>query len=156
MGFKVNEKVKNFVLPNQNGEERKLSDYKGKWIVLYFYPKDYTSGCTKEALEFTELKREFSNEMAVILGVSKDTVKRHKNFIEKNNIGIELLSDKHGDVLDLYGVWQLKHMYGKKYYGIVRTTFLIDPHFNIVYKWENVKAKGHAKVVLEKIKEFNS
>ncbi|BDU51218.1 peroxiredoxin [Haliovirga abyssi] len=155
MGVKVEEEVKKFILPNQDRVEIKLEDYKGKWIVLYFYPKDNTSGCTTEALEFTKLKREFDNELAVIIGVSKDSPRKHKNFIKKHEIGIELLSDENLEVINGYGLWKLKKMYGREYHGTERTTLLIDPHFKIVYKWEKVKPKGHAEKVLEKIREFN-
>ncbi|TDT71956.1 peroxiredoxin Q/BCP [Hypnocyclicus thermotrophus] len=148
------EKAKDFKLLNQNGETRKLSDYKGKWIVLYFYPRDNTPGCTLEAKDFTSLKSEFEKEEAIIIGISKDSVKKHKNFVEKHDLKIELLSDEDLKVLKDYGVWQLKKIYGKESYGIVRSTFLINPEFEIVFKWEKVKTKGHAETVLEKLKEL--
>ncbi|MDN5304028.1 MAG: thioredoxin-dependent peroxiredoxin [Fusobacteriaceae bacterium] len=148
------EKAKNFELLNQDGETRKLSDYKGKWIVLYFYPRDNTPGCTLEAKDFTCLKDEFEKEGAVIVGISKDSIKKHQNFIAKHDLKIELLSDEELKVLQDYGVWQLKKMYGKESYGIVRSTFLINPDFEIAFKWGKVKTKGHAEAVLEKLKEI--
>jgi peroxiredoxin Q/BCP len=150
----INELTKDFMLLNQDGEERNLSDYKGKWIILYFYPRDNTPGCTTEALEFTALKDEFTNEDAVILGMSKDSVKKHCNFVQKHNLKVELLSNEELGVLKNYGVWQIKKMYGKESYGIVRTTYLINPEFKVAFKWDKVRAKGHAEKVLEKLREL--
>ena len=143
-----------FCLPNQDNQEICLRDFRGKWVVLYFYPKDNTPGCTTEALDFTALKDEFEKEGAIILGVSPDSIKRHQNFIEKKDLKITLLSDEEKEVAKLYGVWQLKKNFGKEYMGIVRTTFLIDPEGKIAYIWPKVKVKGHAKEVLEKLKEL--
>jgi len=152
--LKVGDKAPDFCLPNQDNEEICLRDFSGSWVVLYFYPKDNTPGCTTEALDFTALKDEFEKEGAVILGVSPDSVKRHQNFIAKKELQITLLSDEEKEVAQKYGVWQLKKMYGKEYMGIVRSTFLINPDGKIAYIWPKVKVKGHAKEVLEKLKEL--
>ncbi len=152
--LEVGQKAPDFCLPNQDSEEICLRDLQGSWVVLYFYPKDNTPGCTTEALDFTALKEEFEKEGAIILGVSPDSIKRHCNFIEKKGLTITLLSDEEKEVAQKYGVWQLKKMYGKEYMGIVRSTFLINPEGNIAYIWNKVKVKNHAKEVLEKLKEL--
>ena len=152
--MKIGEKVTDFVLQNQNGKEVSLKSFKGKWIVLYFYPKDNTSGCTVEAQDFTKLKNDFTAEDAVILGVSKDSVKSHKSFESKKELNITLLSNTELDVLKVYEAWGLKKMYGKEYEGTVRTTYLITPDFKVGYLWKKVRAKGHAEEVLEKLQEF--
>ena len=144
-----------FTLKNQDGEEVKLSSFKGKNIVLYFYPKDNTSGCTKEAQEFSQYKDEFEKENCVILGVSKDSVKSHKNFVEKKELSIALLSDENLDVIKSYGAWGKKKMYGKEYEGVIRSTFLIDKNFNIIKEWRKVRVKGHVKDVLASVKKLN-
>jgi len=154
--LKIGDKAPDFCLPNQDNEEICLRDFAGSWVVLYFYPKDNTPGCTTEALEFTALKDEFEKEGAIILGVSPDPVKRHQNFVQKKNLAITLLSDEEKEVAKKYGVWQLKKLYGKEYMGIVRTTFLIDPDGKIAYIWPKVKVKGHAQEVLEKLKELKA
>lgn len=133
-----------------------LTDAKGKWIVLYFYPKDNTSGCTLEAQEFTKLKKEFEKLGAIVYGVSPDTVDSHAKFIKKQKLSVPLLSDPRKEVLDAYGVWVEKTMYGKKYMGVERTTYLIDPDGVVKFVWEKVKALGHAKDVFRKIKEFQN
>jgi len=143
-----------FCLPNQDSEEICLRDFRGSWVVLYFYPKDNTPGCTTEALDFTALKAEFEKEGATIFGVSPDSVKKHCNFIAKKDLKITLLSDEDKDVAEKFGVWQLKKMYGREYMGIVRSTFLIDPDGKIAYKWEKVKVKNHAQEVLDKLREL--
>ena len=152
--LKVGDKAPDFCLPNQDSEEICLRDFAGSWVVLYFYPKDNTPGCTTEALDFTALKSEFEKEGATILGVSPDSIKRHQNFITKKELQITLLSDEDKEVAQKYGVWQLKKMYGREYMGIVRSTFLIDPNGNIAEIWTKVKVKGHAQEVLEKLKEL--
>lgn len=143
-----------FCLPNQDDVEICLRDLKGKWIVLYFYPKDSTPGCTTEACEFTEAMPEFGNMDAIILGVSADSTKRHRNFIEKQNLSITLLSDESTEMMQQYGVWQLKKNYGKEYMGIVRSTFIIDPQGVVVAAWDKVRVKGHVEAVKEKLVEL--
>ncbi|MGQ4915991.1 MAG: thioredoxin-dependent thiol peroxidase [Candidatus Asgardarchaeia archaeon] len=144
-----------FCLPNQDGKEVCLRDFRGKWIVLYFYPKDNTSGCTREAVDFTEHLDEFEKLNAVVLGVSSDSVKSHQRFIEKQNLKVTLLSDPEHKVIEQYGAWQLKKMYGRKYYGVVRSTFLINPDGHISYIWPKVKIKGHVEEVKKKLIELS-
>jgi len=138
----------------QSDDERKVSlrDYRGRKVVLYFYPKDGTPGCTREALEFRDTAQEFGNEGAVILGVSKDSVKSHRAFKEKHGLPFTLLSDPKGDVLDLYGVWKKKSLYGKSFMGTERTTFSIDENGIVRKIYRKVKAKGHAQICLLDLK----
>jgi len=143
-----------FCLPNQDDVEICSRDLKGKWIVLYFYPRDNTPGCTTEACEFTAAEPEFDNLDAIILGVSADTTKKHRNFIEKQKLGITLLSDESTEMMQEFGVWKMKKNYGKEYMGIVRTTFIIDPQGNIQAVWNNVRVKEHVAKVQEKLKEL--
>jgi len=152
----IGDSAPQFCLPNQDSEEICLRDFAGTWVVLYFYPKDSTPGCTTEALDFTALKSEFEKEGATIFGVSPDSIKRHCNFIAKKELTITLLSDEDKDVAKAYDVWQLKKLYGKEYMGIVRSTFLIDPDGKIAYIWSKVKVKNHAQEVLEKLKELKA
>nr|WP_292350878.1 thioredoxin-dependent thiol peroxidase [Methanomethylovorans sp. PtaU1.Bin093] len=143
-----------FCLPDQDGKEICLKDLKGKWIVLYFYPRDNTAGCTKEAQDFTSLKAAFEDEGAMILGVSRDSMASHQKFIEKKELTITLLSDMEITVHKLYDVWRLKKFMGKESMGTVRTTFLIDTEGNITNIWDNVKTKDHAQNVLEKLRSM--
>lgn len=147
------EKAKNFTLPASNGENITLEDLRGKNVVLYFYPKDSTPGCTKEACAFRDNIQDFEDAETVILGVSKDSMKRHHNFITKNDLPFLLLSDEEGSVCEDYGVWQLKKMAGREYMGIVRSTFLIDKEGNIVKEWRKVKVKDHIEEVLKYMEE---
>lgn len=152
--MQIGSKAPNFKLPNQDGQVISLAELKGQWIVLYFYPKDNTSGCTVEALEFSALKSALTDLGAVILGVSPDSVQSHQKFIVKKELGIDLLSDPEHRVIDAYGAWQLKKLYGREYYGVVRSTALIDPEGNIAHYWTKVKAKGHAETVKAKLMEL--
>jgi len=147
-------KAPEFCLPNQDNVEICLRDLRGKWIVLYFYPKDNTPGCTTEAKEFSELLDEFENLDAIVIGISPDSPKKHCNFIEKHDLSLTLLSDENKEVLKAYGAWGKKKMYGKEYEGVIRSTFIIDPDGNIVKEYKNVRAKGHAKKVLEDFKNL--
>ncbi|QSZ41009.1 thioredoxin-dependent thiol peroxidase [Sulfurimonas aquatica] len=148
--IQIDEKAPEFCLPNQDDVEICSRDLKGKWVVLYFYPKDSTPGCTTEACEFTEAAPDFSSLDAVIIGVSADSTKRHRNFIEKQNLAITLLSDESTEMMQEYGVWQLKKNYGKEYMGISRTTMIIDPDGVVKALWEKVRVKEHvAKVKVE-------
>jgi len=148
--IKIDEKAPDFCLPNQDDVEICLRDLKGKWVVLYFYPKDNTPGCTTEACEFTAAAPDFSELDAVILGVSADSTKKHRNFIEKKELGITLLSDEETSMMQEYGVWQLKKNYGREYMGIVRTTLIINPEGVVKALWEKVRVKEHvAKVQAE-------
>jgi thioredoxin-dependent peroxiredoxin len=148
------QKAPDFTAPNQNGNLVRLDDFQSHWLVLYFYPKDDTPGCTVEAKDFTEYEKEFSALGAKILGVSPDSQKAHCRFIQKHNLTIQLLSDPEHQVSEAYGVWQLKKFMGKEFMGVVRSTFLIDPDGKLAFVWSNVKAKEHAQVVLTKLKEF--
>lgn len=140
-----------FCLPNQDDVEICLRDLKGKWIVLYFYPKDNTPGCTTEACDFSDAAPDFSNLNAIIIGVSADSTAKHRNFIEKKDLSITLLSDESTTMLQDYGVWSLKKNYGKEYMGIVRSTLIINPDGIVKALWKNVKVKGHADEVREKL-----
>lgn len=150
--LEVGQKAPDFVLQNQNGEEVRLSDYKGKKVVLYFYPKDNTVGCTAQACGFRDYNKEINDLNAVIIGINKDTVKTHQNFTNKYELPFELLSNKDLDVLQDYGVWQEKKLYGKVSMGIVRTTFVIDENGNIEKIFEKVKAKDNPSEVLSYLK----
>jgi len=151
----IGQKAPEFCLPNQDSEEICLRDLRGSWIVLYFYPKDSTPGCTTEACDFSEALPDFAGLGATILGVSPDSIKRHQNFIAKKDLKITLLSDEDKAVLQSYGVWQLKKNYGREYMGVVRSTFLIDPDGAIAAIWEKVRVKGHAEAVKEKLAELS-
>ena len=138
-----------FKLKDQNGKTISLSDFAGKNVVLYFYPKDNTSGCTAEACNFRDEFPSFKNIDAVILGVSPDSVESHKKFAEKYNLPFTLLSDENKEVLEKYGVWKEKSMYGKKYMGVERTTYVIDKSGKIKKIFSKVKVPDHNKEVLE-------
>jgi len=150
----VGQKAPDFNIANQNGEMVALRDFKGKNLVLYFYPKDSTPGCTVEAKGFTALKSEFDAANTVILGASKDSMKRHQNFIEKQGLGLNLLSDEAGVLCESYHVWILKKLYGREYMGIERATFLIDAQGILRKIWRKVKVKGHVEQVLEAAKDL--
>ncbi|MBW3020366.1 thioredoxin-dependent thiol peroxidase [Candidatus Woesearchaeota archaeon] len=152
--LKEGNKAPEFCLQNQDEEKKCLKDYK-KWKVIYFYPKDATPGCTTEALDFTALVKDFLNEKCVVLGISKDTCKSHRNFIAKESLDIELLSDPEHQVQENYGVWQLKRFMGREYMGTARTTFLVDPKGIIRKIWEDVNVNGHASEVLETLRKLN-
>ncbi|MEM6744058.1 MAG: thioredoxin-dependent thiol peroxidase [Pseudomonadota bacterium] len=141
-----------FTLPRDGEGEVSLSDLSGKAAVIYFYPKDDTSGCTKEAIAFTDNLAAFEAAGAVVIGVSKDPVKKHDKFKAKHDLGVILLSDDESDMCERYGVWVEKSMYGKKYMGIERATFLIDGGGKVAQVWRKVKVPGHAEAVLEAVK----
>jgi len=154
VNLNIGNKAPEFCLPNQNGKEICLGSYKGDWVVLYFYPKDNTQGCTLEALDFTLNKKEFEKNGATIVGISPDSVKSHQNFCIKNELSITLLSDPEHIILEKYNVWKLKKMYDRDYYGVERTTFLIDPEGKIAEIWYKVKVKGHVEAVKERLIEL--
>jgi len=143
-----------FCMPDQNEKQVCLKDYKGKNIVLYFYPKDNTPGCSLEAMMFTKYKPEFEKQNTTILGVSKDSCDSHRTFIEKKNLNLTLISDTDKEIQDKYGVWQLKKFMGKEFMGTVRSTFLIDKDGEIKKIWEKVSVKGHAEKVLDEVKKL--
>jgi peroxiredoxin Q/BCP len=147
--LKAGDAAPDFTLPTDGGGAVTLSDLKGKTVVVYFYPKDDTSGCTSEAQAFTGLKAEFDALGAVVIGVSKDSVKSHDKFKAKYELAVTLASDEGGEMVESYGVWVEKSMYGKKYMGIDRSTFLIGPDGVIKQVWRKVKVPGHAAEVLK-------
>ena len=148
----VGDNAPDIALPRDGGDIVKLSDFAGKKVVLYFYPKDDTPGCTKEAIGFTESLDAFAALDAVILGVSKDSVKKHDKFAAKHDLKIALLSDEEGDVCERYGTWVEKKMYGKTYMGIERATYLIGADGKIAQVWRKVRVPGHVETVLEAAK----
>ncbi len=152
--LKTSDTVPDFCLPNQDEEEICFRDIKGNWIVLYFYPKDNTPGCTTEACDFTAMVPDFRELNATVIGVSPDSPARHRNFITKQNLKITLLSDEKQELCNIFGVWQQKKMCGKEYMGVVRSTYIINPSGNIVASWGNVKVKGHVEEVKNKLKEL--
>jgi peroxiredoxin Q/BCP len=146
-----------FTLHNEEGETVSLSDYAGKkYVILYFYPKDMTPGCTTQACDFRDAQEDFSQLNAEILGVSADSKERHQKFIEKHGLPFSLLVDEDHEVSEAYGVWVLKKMYGKEFWGIERSTFLIDPTGTVVKEWRKVKVKEHIQEVLETVKQLSS
>ncbi|MGH1330522.1 MAG: thioredoxin-dependent thiol peroxidase [Paracoccaceae bacterium] len=144
-----------FTLPRDaasGGSEISLSDLRGQNVVLYFYPKDDTSGCTTQAIDFTSLLPEFTKANAAILGISKDPIPKHDKFIAKHSLGIPLLSDFENDICERYGTWGEKQMYGKVFQGIIRTTFLIGSDGVIRKVWPKVRVKGHVEAVLQELR----
>lgn len=131
--------------------KRRLADYAGRYLVLYFYPKDDTPGCTQEALDFSAHAAAFEKAGAVVLGVSRDSLSRHEKFASKHGLTVQLGSDEDGKVSDAYGTWEEKSMYGRTYMGMARRTFLIGPDGKIIRVWPKVRVKGHAAEVLEYI-----
>lgn len=141
-----------FTLPQHGGDDVTLSDLAGKAVVLYFYPRDDTPGCTKESIAFSDHLQAFADAGAVVFGISKDSLAKHGKFTAKHDLTVPLLSDEHGTVCEDYGVWKEKNMYGKTYFGIERTTVLIDAAGNVAQVWPKVKVPGHAEEVLEAVR----
>ena len=156
MTLSIGDKAPDFSMPSDGGGTVSLSDFKGRYLVLYFYPKDDTPGCRKEAIGFTESKAEFDALNASILGVSKDTPAKHDKFIAKHDLKVALGSDESGEMIEGYGVWVEKNMYGKKYMGIERATYLIGPDGNILEIWRKVRVKDHVSAVLTAVKKHTS
>ena len=158
--LKINQKAPQFSLKCSDGSTVKLKDFADKWVVLYFYPKDNTSGCTKEAIDFSELLPQFKKLNAVVIGVSPDSSESHIKFINKQNLSIVLLSDPDKKTMKKYGAWGMKKNYGREYEGVIRSTFLISPEGKIEEIWNNVKVRvkrkdgevKHAEIILDKIK----
>lgn len=148
-----NQKAPDFILLNEKEEQISLSDYRGKKVVLYFYPKDMTPGCTTEACDFRDRHEEFSGLNAVILGISGDTAAKHTKFIEKYGLPFSLLVDEDHSVAEQYGVWVLKKMYGREFMGIERSTFLINEEGIVEKEWRKVKVKNHIEEVLSYLRE---
>ena len=149
--MKVGDKAPDFKILNQNGKEISLKDFKDKKVILYFYPKDNTSGCTAEACAFRDSIKSFEKNNSVVIGVSKDSVKSHKNFEEKFSLPFNLLADEELDIIKKYDVWKEKSMYGRKYFGIERTTFIIDGKGKIEKIFEKVKVTNHIEEILKSI-----
>jgi thioredoxin-dependent peroxiredoxin len=154
MSLEVGDKAPAFKLKNQDAKVISLSDLKGKPIVLYFYPKDDTSGCTKEACNFRDEFPKFGKMKAEIIGVSADSVESHKKFAEKYKLPFNLLADEKKELVEKYGVWKEKNMYGRKYMGIERTTFIIDANGKIAKIFPKVKVDDHNKEIMEALKEL--
>ena len=154
--IEVGKQAPAFTLKNQEGQETQLEKLKGQWIVLYFYPRDDTPGCTVEACDFSEGLQNFAVLDAVILGCSPDSIDSHCKFIEKYNLSITLLSDPDHKVMEEYGAWGEKKMYGRSTVGVKRSTVLIDPSGQVAHQWTNVKTRGHAARVQEKLKTLRS
>jgi len=147
-------KAPDFTLPDQSGDDLSLGDLRGRWVVLYFYPKDDTPGCTTEACEFTDALSEFEKLDATVLGCSPDPPEKHRRFIAKHDLKIRLLSDTDHEVMQRYDAWGEKKMYGRTSMGVIRSTVLIDPEGRIAHRWPKVKAAGHAAAVQQKIQEL--
>lgn len=153
MAIEVGKKAPDFALQNQDGETVRLSDYAGKRVVLYFYPKDMTPGCTNQACDFRDNYEQFKDLNTVILGVSPDPIERHQKFIDKHELPFPLLADTEQDVAKLYDVWKLKKMFGKEFYGIERSTFIIDEEGIVRKIWRKVRVKGHIDETIQFIQE---
>ncbi|EAK1249404.1 MULTISPECIES: thioredoxin-dependent thiol peroxidase [Campylobacter] len=149
--LQIDDKAPVFELLNQDGVKISLSDFLGKKIILYFYPKDNTPGCTTQACEFSQSYEDFLEQNTVIIGISPDSVKSHENFIKKYDLKHTLLSDSEKEICKLYGAWGLKKNYGKEYEGLIRSTFVIDENGKISKIYKNVKAKDHAFKVLKEL-----
>jgi peroxiredoxin Q/BCP len=152
----INKKVLSFKLPGTSGLQFNLSDYKGRYLVIYFYPKDATPGCTTQGVDFRDAYKKFQALGAEIFGISRDTLKSHENFKAKFTFPFELLSDEQEKACELFNVIKMKNMYGKQVRGIERSTFVIDPDGKLIQAWRGVKVEGHVKEVLQFIKQYNS
>jgi peroxiredoxin Q/BCP len=149
--LKIGDKAPDFTLPGDGGGEVSLASYRGRKVVLYFYPKDDTPGCTAESCSFRDNLPDFEGMGAAVIGISKDSAKKHDKFKAKYDLNFPLASDENGDVCERYGVWTEKSMYGRKYMGIDRSTFLIDENGKIAALWRGVKVPGHVESVREAV-----
>ena len=149
----VGQPAPDFAVQDQNENSLSLKDKQGSWVVLYFYPKDNTPGCTTEAKDFTEYAEKFKELGADIIGVSPDSAKSHCKFIDKHDLSIQLLTDPEHKVIEAYGAWRLKKFMGKEYMGVVRSTFLISPDGKIAQVWDKVRVKAHVEKVLQELRE---
>ncbi len=153
-GLNVGDKAPQFELPRDGGGTVKLADFAGKLVVLYFYPQDDTSSCTKEAIDFSQLKPEFEKAGAAVIGVSPDSTKKHDKFRIKHGLTVELAADEERKVINAYNLWVEKQMYGRSYMGVERATFLIGGDGRIAAIWRKVRVKGHAEAVLQAVREL--
>ena len=151
--IEVGHDAPDFTLLDADGQEHRLSQYRGKWVVLYFYPRDNTPGCTQQACGFRDLNEELARHDAVVLGISPDTVASHRGFADKYELPFTLLSDPDQEVCGLYGVWQEKRMYGRTHMGVVRTTYVIDPQGTVAQRLDRVKAADNPQQVLHWLSE---
>lgn len=152
----LNSKAPNFSAPDQNEKQHSLKDYKGKWVVLYFYPKDDTPGCTKEACNFRDTYHELQSMGVVILGVSKDSVESHKKFAQKYNLNFPILSDPEKEIIETYGAWGSKKFMGRQFEGVKRITYLINPKGQIAKVYEKVNPLTHSKEIIEDLNKLNT
>ena len=152
--IEIGDKLPAFSLPLSNGKTINSKDLLGKRFILYFYPKDNTPGCTTQAKDFSDKLKDFKKLKTEVIGISKDSLKTHKNFINKQNLKILLGSDEKVNIIKKFGAWVEKNMYGRKYMGTQRSTFIIDENSKIFFFWEKVKVKGHVDEVLEKLKDI--
>jgi peroxiredoxin Q/BCP len=154
--IEIGKPAPDFSLKNQLDEDVRLRDLAGQWVVLYFYPRDNTPGCTVEACEFTSGVEEFAALDAVVLGCSPDTTRKHRGFIDRFNLKISLLSDPDHNVMEEYEAWGQKKMYGRTLLGVKRSTVIIDPAGNVAHRWRSVRARGHARKVREKLEALRA
>jgi peroxiredoxin Q/BCP len=152
----VGSKPPAFTLPDQDEKPVKLSEYKGRWLVLYFYPNDDTPGCTTEACDFTNGLKDFEKLEASVVGCSPNTAESHRKFIAKYKLKVRLLSDPSHEVMEAYGAWGEKTLYGRKSMGVIRSTVIVSPEGKVAHHWGNVRAAGHADAVREKLKELRA
>ena len=156
MTVEIGKQAPDFTLPNQNGEKVSLSDFEGKNVVLYFYPKDMTPGCTTQACDFRDHHESFGELDAVIVGISPDPVSRHEKFIDKHDLPFLLLADEDKQAAEAYDVWKLKKNFGREYYGIERSTFIIDKEGKVQKEYRKVRVKGHVEEALEYVRDHLS
>ena len=154
--IEVGRKAPAFKLQDQDESTVLLSDFKGQWVVLYFYPKDDTPGCTTEACEFTNGISDFEGLNAVVIGCSPDSPEKHREFVAKHCLGVRLLSDPEHEVMEAYGAWGEKNMYGRVTVGVIRSTVIIDPECRVAHHWKRVKSKGHAAKVQERLVQLQA
>ena len=152
----IGDNTPQFTLSTNGGGQFSLADAAGKYLILYFYPKDDTPGCTKEAIGFSEASAAFDAQNAMVVGVSRDTVKKHDKFVGKYDLRIPLISDEEGSLCEAFGTWVEKSMYGKSYMGIERATFLISPDGKVLHIWRKIKVPGHVKEVLAHLQSLKS
>lgn len=153
--LRINDQAPDFVLESEGQRSVTLSQFYGNRVVLYFYPKDHTSGCTQQACDFRDAFGEFLAHNAIVLGISRDSVASHQGFKQKNELPFILLSDPEGEICQRYGVWAEKKMYGKTYFGIERTTFVLDEQGKILHVWSKVNVSGHVREVLSYLDELD-